>query len=153
MALNEAERHAKFDQERDLLSSAWQTLFPMTDEGLVENRLNVLHPPPAFGHMMNEVMNEVEQMINQTLNEAGLEGEDRLTAAGDLFGKYMMSIATKVYRLGNYMAVELPWERMTPCGCTSPSDEELEHLLSAPFDLEGKGWVIKGFEHRKEVKE
>lgn len=148
--MNRDERYKHYDREQQILSKAWKELFNTEDEMVVAQcKVDVLHPPPAFGAMMSEVMTEIGSYIQEAVNEAD-EGAE-IDACLEVASHYMVSVAVKMYQLGNLLSTKLPWSAMTPCGCVSPSDEELEQLLSSPFDLEGEGWLIKGFEHRKEA--
>lgn len=142
-------RFHKFDEEFALLQNAWSECF-VGPEAEAQSMIDMEHPPPGFAFLVTDIMEEIGENLREQMDEATEAGHDPVKVAVCVLSAYLKHFAIDFYKLGNRMAETLPWEKLSPCGCTSPSDEELADLLSKPFELEGEGWVIKGFETKKE---
>jgi hypothetical protein len=144
-------RFSKFNEEFEVLQGKWAELF--SEENKMEMQFDLHHTPPAFKYLVDGIIDEATEVLNEELvkkAEQGWTEEQQGQFAVQVMQQVIRVSAIRCYQLAQALKDELPWEKLSPCGCVYPDDEELSDLLSAPFELEGEGWVIKGFDTRKE---
>jgi hypothetical protein len=142
---------ARQDQlkEFQLLQRRWMELFVEHDMADADVEMELHHMPPGIRLLIHDILEQIGDSIQEQIS-CSSSPEDGLNMMYTSLTSACTTLSARFYRLGAALKDELPYEKMTPCNCTSPSDEELADLLSRPFELEGEGWVIKGFETKKE---
>jgi hypothetical protein len=146
-----------------VLQLAWGELFMQgTDEeksSMTEQ--DVFHIPQGLRMLIDTVLGEGIDYINENLSEAVENGElqsgsDAYDAAMESVLRMSRMVAARMYRMGQHLAVKLPYGGLTPCPCTVLADDELEDFLKMAAmdkpelpDLKGNGFVIKQFDRNK----
>lgn len=157
-------------QEYRMLQRAWEEAFvdvPDADGRSVED---MYHLPPALRKIIDDILHEGTETINETLDAQHKAGELELgnptfDAAMNMFAQLTVMLAGRMYRLGEKMAVKLPFDSLQPCPCSIVTDEDFGDLetflqeaaevttqLANPKDGDivfGDGWVITSFGSKK----
>jgi hypothetical protein len=142
------------------LEAAWFELY--TSDGPNSSTANdkleddMDHNPPGLRHFVSDIISEVCSGINvriDTLVESGeLEpGADAFNFAINAFASTMRMVTCRMYEIGQYLSDELPYHSLVPCRCKSFASE-VEDFLSAPFKVEGEGFLILNFDKTKATK-
>ena len=150
---NRPVRFDKFEKEFELLKRTWFEMFVEGDDAEVDGKLELHHPPPGFKQLVDEILDEGTEGLHEMLDKHEANGwtdEQMSSYSYNVLLQLARISAIRFYRMGQALAETMPWDSLTPCGCTAIQDEDLYDLLSAPFELEGEGWVIKDFKTRKE---
>src|SRR5262245_19577620 len=136
-------------REKFLLNRAWRTLFgPPEEQSDFEIDRELHHPKIALGAIVAGCMDDAKEAVNAQIAQAQAEGaspERLFQIATNMLINYGTATAMRMFRVGQYVADNVPYDNMAGCPCEILFDEDAERLLSEPLAVEGEGWVIKHF--------
>jgi len=143
-----------------MLDNAWRELFltGTQEEQEVLTEQDMKHIPRALGYMLVRMVDECVDGINNSTAYRLAKGDltpDQATEfqLNALYAATMM-IGHRMFKMGQHLTTELPYDKLIPCPCSVLYDEELDDLLKraaeGPRVVEGSGWVIKDFGRKEE---
>lgn len=120
------------------------------------------HSPPAIRSFVVAVLEEVVDSFNEKIQSLYPPEQVAVLAESDAYGYAMnaMYMSTRVlaircFEMGFTLREEVPFDKLVPCPCKVEAVDDALAKLFAEFeqaglvDLEGKGWVIKNFDHNR----
>jgi len=145
-----------------MLNLGWRELFGSgSDESIVgKSNQDMYHIPSGLRDLIDKIIEEGIDYINVSLegteHAEDWEPEQRFDAVFNGLVHVSRMMAGRFYQLGQHMVTRLPYDKLTPCPCSTLVDDELDEflkmaaLVDVPLpDLKGEGFVIKNFDRSK----
>ena len=142
-----AEMQDRWDLEFKTLKSKWMELFNSGTEEEVEvqAKLEHQHVPPGIKVLVEEIVDETHDFITARLQKVRDENVDENVDEEDIANmgynyalEFARLMSVRMYRMGQALNGELPFDQLTPCTCTTIADDDLEAFLNEDYSPEGR---------------
>ena len=140
-------------KESKELDDAWHELFgdpnsKTTEEWEFDMDRELNHPPIALNRLVRDCYGDVINIANKAVaqeREKGATPEELFQVMSSVLINLGIVTSFRMFQVGQHTAMSHPFKTLGQCPCEILFDEDVEKLLSEPYNVEGEGWVILNF--------